>query len=183
MFTARRYDAETANYYYRARYYKLAIGRFLQPDPIGYEAGLNLYRYCGNNPINFVDPWGLDIWVEEHKLFHKNINVGNPKGSYDSWSYRVKGNSIWQALNNMVNPFAEDYHTGIVYEDIQPQGEITRYLKTTQEQDRLAKEQLHTLVGEGVGYDLWGNNCRGFSDTIFDLFSGLFSNKKNKVSK
>lgn len=36
------------------------LGRFLQPDPIGFESGdNNLYRYVRNNPLNFVDPSGL----------------------------------------------------------------------------------------------------------------------------
>jgi len=59
MFTGRRFDDETGLYYYRARYYDPYIGRFLQTDPIRYAAGLNLYTYCGNNPIYWVDPWGL----------------------------------------------------------------------------------------------------------------------------
>jgi len=59
MFTGRRYDSESGLYYYRARYYNPEIGRFLQPDPIGYAGGLNLYGYCGNNPINRTDPRGL----------------------------------------------------------------------------------------------------------------------------
>jgi RHS repeat-associated protein len=58
-FTGREYDCETGLYYYRARYYNPAIGRFLQTDPIGYADSLNLYQYCGNNPVNFIDSLGL----------------------------------------------------------------------------------------------------------------------------
>ncbi|MFH1371049.1 MAG: RHS repeat-associated core domain-containing protein [Planctomycetota bacterium] len=59
MFTGREYNSETGLYYYRTRYYKPSIGRFLQTDPVRYYGGLNLYTYCGNNPLNWLDPWGL----------------------------------------------------------------------------------------------------------------------------
>jgi len=45
--------------FYKSRYYSPIIGRFLQPDDIGYEDGLNLYAYVDSKPINFVDPYGL----------------------------------------------------------------------------------------------------------------------------
>jgi RHS repeat-associated protein len=43
FFTGRRYDPESGLYYYRARMYSSEVGRFLQVDPIGYWAGINLY--------------------------------------------------------------------------------------------------------------------------------------------
>ena len=45
--------------YLQQRYYDPDIGRFLTPDPIGFAGGLNLYAYCGNDPVNNVDPSGL----------------------------------------------------------------------------------------------------------------------------
>jgi RHS repeat-associated protein len=59
MFTGRQWDGETGLYYYRARMYSPAFGRFLQPDPIGYADGMNMYAYVHNNPTNHIDPYGL----------------------------------------------------------------------------------------------------------------------------
>jgi RHS repeat-associated protein len=59
-YTGQRIDPETNGlYYYRARHYSPAWGRFLQTDPIGYGGGANLYAYVGNDPLNGTDPLGL----------------------------------------------------------------------------------------------------------------------------
>ena len=50
-------------YYFRARWYDPVTGRWLSKDPIGISGGLNQYVFCGNNPVNFVDPFGLR-WVD-----------------------------------------------------------------------------------------------------------------------
>ncbi len=62
-YTGQRIDPEIGGlYYYRARHYSTAFGRFLQPDPVGYSAGPNLYVYVANDPLNATDPSGLDTY-------------------------------------------------------------------------------------------------------------------------
>ena len=51
-------DEELAWHYNRYRYYHQVLGRFTCPDPLGFAAGINLYRYAPN-PVNWVDPFGL----------------------------------------------------------------------------------------------------------------------------
>ena len=54
-------EEETELVYLNARYYDPEIGRFTAPDPIvRLGQGLNRYSYSWNNPINFLDPSGLD---------------------------------------------------------------------------------------------------------------------------
>ena len=50
-------DAVTGQYYLRARFYNPVIARFLSEDTY-YGDGLNLYAYCHNNPVRYVDPSG-----------------------------------------------------------------------------------------------------------------------------
>jgi len=60
LFTGQQWYTELGLYDLRNRFYSPDIGRFLQPDPIGFAGDpTNLYRYCGNNPVNRSDPSGL----------------------------------------------------------------------------------------------------------------------------
>ncbi len=56
-FNGQQYDPISQQYYLRARYYNPVIGRFTQEDSYNAD-GLNLYAYCRNNPVSYVDPSG-----------------------------------------------------------------------------------------------------------------------------
>jgi uncharacterized protein RhaS with RHS repeats len=42
------------------RFYDSFTGKFIQHDPSGFKDGVNLYKYACNNPLNYVDPYGLE---------------------------------------------------------------------------------------------------------------------------
>lgn len=61
LYTGREYLRELGLYDHRNRVYSPVLGRFLQTDPIRFQAGdVNIYRYVRNNSINSSDPSGLD---------------------------------------------------------------------------------------------------------------------------
>ena len=54
------YDVETQWYYLQTRYYNPNWGRFINADTTLYSnlLGFNLFAYCYNNPVNYIDPYG-----------------------------------------------------------------------------------------------------------------------------
>ena len=57
------YDTETELYYLQSRYYDPQTGKFLNADDVGYLdpedlSAINLFAYCGNNPVMYADPSG-----------------------------------------------------------------------------------------------------------------------------
>ena len=66
-FAGEMLDAVTGQYYLRARFYNPVIARFLSEDTY-YGDGLNLYAYCHNNPVGYVDPSGHICEKKQYKL-------------------------------------------------------------------------------------------------------------------
>src|SRR5205085_1820972 len=91
MFTGREYIAELGIYEYRARFYHPGIGRFMNEDPKGFDAGdYNLFRYCHNDPADLTDPMGLESPVKPGYL---------AAASESPFGYEMDHDQLRQATN------------------------------------------------------------------------------------
>jgi RHS repeat-associated protein len=66
-FPGQYYDQETGLHYNYFRYYNPQTGRYITPDPIGLEGGINLFVYVAGNPVNLHDYFGLVTWPSGYK--------------------------------------------------------------------------------------------------------------------
>jgi RHS repeat-associated protein len=170
-YTGREQDGETGLDYYHARYYDSVNGRFISEDPIGFSArDGNLYRYVFNNSVNYIDPSGKDVWIEGPGTgqlgFHQKIVVGDINGK-NNYAISFAPNTD---VPNLI-PYVDNrlFGHGIIYQDEITDGEfISRYMKTTEQQDIEIKRYFGNLVNQRATYFLPTSNCRKFSWDIFN---------------
>jgi RHS repeat-associated protein len=83
-FSSKEVHPQSGLYYYGFRFYEPNLQRWLNQDPLGEGGGINLYGFVGNNPLNFVDPYGL-----------AKGPVPGPLGDFAEKG----GQAIWEFLN------------------------------------------------------------------------------------
>lgn len=105
------YDTETGLYYLKSRYYDPETGRFISIDGISYldtetVNGLNLYAYCLDNPMMYVDLNGCSVSLVVGGLIalFGLLAVGtieavyHPIGNFLTWGYNSLSDLIKEFL-------------------------------------------------------------------------------------
>jgi RHS repeat-associated protein len=101
-FPGQYYDEESGLHYNWNRYYDPFLGRYIQSDPLGLDAGINFFVYAGNRPLTVIDPWGLepgDFYDGSGygKYGEEDTGQGYQSGGYaDSPGYGEGLQSGWQ---------------------------------------------------------------------------------------
>lgn len=111
------YDEETGLYFLKSRYYDPQIGRFINIDSLDYADpetinGLNLYAYCNNNPVMYVDPTG-HFWFTFLTTVFGAI-VGAIGGLID-YAVNSEGDfSVKELIKGMIAGFAAGATAGFI---------------------------------------------------------------------
>jgi len=103
-FPGQYYDPETGLHYNYFRYYNPQTGRYITPDPIGLEGGVNLFTYVEGNPVNGIDTEGLATIIakqggvtiehyglKDHGPAHAHVKGGGPETKIGPMGYPLKG--------------------------------------------------------------------------------------------
>ena len=99
------YNSNTGLNNYGFRDYSSSIGRFITSDPI--RDGTNWYTLAVNNPINFVDLWGLCTANEKPKNVWENYTgAGNP---YENYGISTTFPKIQQNVKNKTTQYTSNY--------------------------------------------------------------------------
>lgn len=177
-------------YDYGARQYNPVVPIWDRVDPLCEKYyNTSPYAYCGNNPVNAVDPEGKDsyllIWFAQKKnVGHAGFAIANynykgqMNGTYtylDLWpleGHKLKGdtnNAAFQVKSNI--ELIELLHSDVTgYENRKPDAYIKIF--SNREKDTEAYEAMKEEINNDK-YDLFERNCSDFAKTGIQAATGI----------
>jgi RHS repeat-associated protein len=146
QYTGRENDGADI-YYFRSRYYKASLQRFLSEDPLGFTGGdWNLYGYVKQNPTAFLDPLGLRIEVVVWQPY------GWGQSSFGHVTTNVNGTSYSFGPDGMTIEPVQDY----ISRNTEFRSGIGPVLDLSADQEAAVENCLRQPQGN---YNPFTNNC------------------------
>jgi RHS repeat-associated protein len=167
-YTGQRQESDLGFYYYKARWYDPALGRFLQADTIVPEPGnpmaLDRYGYGGNNPIRFIDPTGH---FDEAAIWRYLVQQYGDS-AYRYWVKWKADDVLWSLLSEAT---ANDV---LVYVD-GDQVHFARFLGEGQDELWGTEDLPLPDIGSALGAKHDRSNDIGLTNTLNKDIVGLFT--------
>jgi RHS repeat-associated protein len=179
LFTGREWLAELNFYDYRNRTYSAELGRFIETDPIRFNAGdLNLYRYVGNNPVNAFDPFGF--WELRTRPLGGLAKIGadlfygpgDRRGEHYQFFYEDGSDSGYLGDKNGQMQFGSDCPNKNKYKDPIAKGSDDDLLKQAE------KNVQYRWKNEGRTYNHPENDCQTYACSVLSEFLNLRTSSK-----
>ncbi len=162
------YDVETGLYYLQSRYYDPRTGRFISPDSTDYLdpstiSGMNLYAYCGNNPVMYSDQSGTfwDYVLDAGFLIWSVADVIREPDDWENWV--ALGTDVVFAIVPFVPAGAgQIIKTGNKIDNAQD------IVSSINKLDNLGDLKKVTIVGRNMDRVRETANLLGVADNIYD---------------
>ena len=190
-YTGREFDEETGQHYYRSRYYDSSVGRFISEDTIGFAGGdTNLYRYVGNSPLRYTDPYGEDWYDNANKADQFLAGFGDAVTFGGTTLLREKLYGETATKNHEGGLFTAGQITGTVASTAAGFGTVDKLGKGVGLTQRVL--QTYDVLGTGIGaYQAttkFMNGCGSASDLLnfvpaLDFVGGKLLRRSDNVLK
>jgi RHS repeat-associated protein len=175
------YDNDSGFVQFGARWFDPHTGRWFSKDSLLLATGWNVYTFCGNDPISFMDPWGLFRFGKR------------PLGSLPRWTMSPSGTlaDLWNIQTVHEQGFFEDGSAENIGLDrsgpLRGENPSNYILKGPQYDDDLMREAMqnadfgeYSLIGQRW-WKFWEpgnkrrykNNCQDYADRLREEYECL----------
>ncbi|MEO9281218.1 RHS repeat-associated core domain-containing protein [Acinetobacter sp. WA-87] len=152
-FPGQYYDVGTNQFYNHNRFYNPELGRYMEPDPIGLEGGLNPYAYAGSNPVMNIDPSGLSLTRMDDFMMGNSIvnNLNNIDLNRAQLSFE-------RMASNLINQVSNDNYLKSL--SVKDTTQLSKYYHSTfYPNTAQIQQRAENLQAAGTAIDIFALGC------------------------
>jgi len=199
-FSSKEWDPLSGMYYYGFRFYDPNLQRWPNHDPIGepgFEVmqrdspysthpfiqipvelteGPNIYEFVGNDPLQGIDPFGLDLWLIKDSsglIKHHYVIGNNPDGSYweSDFGPDIAGHSLLDMVRRLNHKGKTEFHKCSAFDPKKLGNDfsMTDHLPLSSDVDAKVRDEAERRANDPnqPRYDALGNSCIDYANGLY----------------